>query len=63
LQERNHQEEYRKNLNLGTVYRMEGRRSLVVLVNSISGTYDACMEKSSAAYVNLALSAGYELPR
>ena len=50
-------------MNLGTVYRMEGRRGLVVLVNSISGTHNACVQKGSAACMNLALSAGYELPR
>jgi opacity protein-like surface antigen len=63
LQDRNRDAEYRTSLNLGTVYRVEGGRGFISLANSISGTYDARAKESNVPYVNLALNAGYELPR
>jgi hypothetical protein len=63
LTDRNPQEEYRTSLSIGTVYRLEGGRSFVSLANSLSGSYDARAGQGEFTYVNLALNAGYQLPR
>ena len=63
LRDLNREEEYRTSLILGTVYRMERGRGFMSLANSLSGSYDARAEESRVAYANLALNAGYELPR
>jgi opacity protein-like surface antigen len=63
LQDRHAEEEYRTSLNLGTVYRLESGRSFVSLANLIRGSYDARAGEGNFAFANLALNAGYELPR
>jgi hypothetical protein len=63
LTERDPQEVYRTSINLGTVYRMESRNGFISLANSIRGSYDAGAGQGSFAFANLALNAGYQLPR
>ena len=63
LQDRNAEEEYRTSLNLGTVYRLESGHSFVSLANLIRGSYDARAGEGHFAFANLALNAGYALPR
>jgi hypothetical protein len=63
LDERDRDEEYRTSVNLGTVYRLESGRSFVSLANSLTGTYDALAEEGNFAFANLAINAGYRLPR
>jgi opacity protein-like surface antigen len=57
------QEEFRTSLNLGTVYRMERGRGFISLANTIRGSYDAGAAQSRYVFANLALNAGYQLPR
>jgi hypothetical protein len=61
--ERDHQDNYRTSLNIGTVYRMERGRSFISLANSISGNYDTVSDVANVPFANLSLNAGHQLPR
>lgn len=60
---RNRADEYRTRLGLGTVYRLIRGPSFISLANSLSVDYQARAEQTNAAFANLSLNAGYQLPQ
>jgi opacity protein-like surface antigen len=63
LGERSREDEFRTAVNIGTVYRLEDRRSFLSLANTISATYAVRSELSNLGFANLSLNTGYQLPR
>jgi hypothetical protein len=56
-------DEFRLSTIIGTVYRLESRRSFVSLANTLSANYDVRSEAGDFGFMNLSLNAGHELPR
>lgn len=61
--EHNTEAEYRTRASIGTVYRLQGPQRFLSLANTFNASYNVRSEASDIGFVNLAVGAGYQLPR